>query len=340
LPPLTPRSRPRWLVGAFALAGAALLAWTIRAAGPGAVFKGVRSLGLGFVLVLVLGGFRYTCRAAAWRLCQDVPQQLSYTTAFAAVIAGDAVGNITPFGALASEPAKVLFVSPPLPPRASIASLAIENVFYLATVVVMLAAGTAALLSLSQVGPALRTASFGALIVTIASALTAGWVLGSRRRFLSGLLERIIRLNIGRKYAESWQPRVQGIEDRVFEFRGKHSARVLPIAAIEFAYHVAAVAEIWIVLASITGVRPGVITALLLEYINRTITIAFQFVPMWLGVDEVGTGAVTRALNLGAAAGISLALVRKARIAFWTLAGIAFLARRGISMRAVKTRNL
>jgi len=43
---------------------------------------------------------------------------------------------------------------------------------------------------------------------------------------------------------------------------------------------------------------------------------------MWLGVDEAGTGVVTTALHLGAAAGIGLALVRKARIVVWTGLGL------------------
>jgi hypothetical protein len=72
----------------------------------------------------------------------------------------------------------------------------------------------------------------------------------------------------------------------------------------------------------IAGGSIGFITAFVLEFVNRTITIAFQFVPMWLGVDEAGTGAVATALHLGGAAGIGLALVRKARVAVWTGLGI------------------
>ncbi len=58
--------------------------------------------------------------------------------------------------------------------------------------------------------------------------------------------------------------------------------------------------EIWVTLALIAGEPIGFITAFVLEVVNRTITIAFQFVPMWLGVDEAGTGAVTRLCAWGA----------------------------------------
>ena len=53
---------------------------------------------------------------------------------------------------------------------------------------------------------------------------------------------------------------------------------------------------------------------------------------MWLGVDEAGTAAVTSAVNLGSAAGVSLALVRKTRVVIWTVIGLALLLHRGLSV--------
>jgi hypothetical protein len=221
----------------------------------------------------------------------------------------------------------------------SIASLAVENIFYTMTVAVMLVAGTVSLLWAFQVEAPLRAVSFGVLAVAVAASVAGGWVLVSRRRFLSEALDRAMSWNIGRQSVETWRPRVAAIEDRVYEFVGGHPGRILPIAAVEFGYHAAAIAEIWISLTLITGTPPAPLTALVLEYINRAITIGFQFVPMWLGVDEAGTGAVTHALGLGSAAGISLALARKARIAVWTVVGMSLLARRGISLKAAAARS-
>ena len=90
--------------------------------------------------------------------------------------------------------------------------------------------------------------------------------------------------------------------------------------------------EIWLTLALITGGSIGFVTAFVLEFVNRTITIAFQFVPMWLGVDEAGTSVVTSAVGLGSAAGVSLALVRKTRVVIWTAIGLLLLAHRRLSV--------
>jgi Fe2+ transport system protein FeoA len=52
-----------------------------------------------------------------------------------------------------------------------------------------------------------------------------------------------------------------------------------------------------------------------------------------VGVGEVGTGLVTQILGLGAAPGVTLSIVRKARMGIWSLAGTALLIRRGLTAR-------
>jgi hypothetical protein len=115
---------------------------------------------------------------------------------------------------------------------------------------------------------------------------------------------------------------VTAIENQVFGFASRHPGRLPSLLALEAAYHLTGVMEIWLTMRLITAEPVGFVTAFVLEFVNRTITIAFQFVPMWLGVDEAGTGAVTTALRLGGAAGVGLALVRKARVVLWTGVGL------------------
>ena len=76
---------------------------------------------------------------------------------------------------------------------------------------------------------------------------------------------------------------------------------------------------------------PTLLGAFLLESINRFINVAFKFVPMRLGVDEASTGLLTQVLYGMPALGVTLALVRKARMLVWTGVGIAFLGIRGLT---------
>ncbi len=316
-----------------AAAGAALFVWSIRTVGADAVVEGVRRLGAAFILVVLLGGVRHLTRASGWMLCMEPGERLSLGRAFAAYLAGDSLGNVTPFGFLISEPSKIVLVRNLVTPRSSIAALTVENLLYSATVAVMLVAGTAALLLSFSVPTAIRVASLATLGGALLTTLLVGWVLATRRRLASRTIARLIARGIGGHRLQGRLAHVREIEDRIFGFADRHPWSVVPILAIEAAYHVAAVFEIWVALRFITGSAPSLLTAFVLEYVNRTITIVFQFIPMWLGVDEAGTGLATTVLRLGSAPGVTLAVVRKGRVLAWTALGVALLLHQGLSLK-------
>ncbi|MBK9239619.1 MAG: hypothetical protein IPL75_05025 [Acidobacteria bacterium] len=72
------------------------------------------------------------------------------------------------------------------------------------------------------------------------------------------------------------------------------------------------------------------LNAFLLDTVNRFINVAFRAVPLRVGVDEVTTSGFTEMLGLGSAAGLTLALVRKARMLVWAGVGLGLLGRRAI----------
>jgi hypothetical protein len=325
----------RLAAGLAAVGGAVLFAWSIRHAGADAVLNGVRRLGAGFAVIFLLGGVRHLARTAAWILCLEPPHRLQVTRGFAIYLAGDSLGNVTPFGFLISEPSKIVLLGNEVPPPASIAALTVENLIYTTTVVLMLVAGTAALLLAFPVPRAVSAASVALVAGAIAMSATAAWIVITRRPVLSGAVSHLIRRNVWRRGLEAQLSRVRDIEHRIVAFADRRRRALVPVLALEAAFHASAVLEIWYALGLITGVAPSFLTAFVLEYVNRTITSVFQFVPMWLGVDEAGTGLATSILHLGPAAGVSLALVRKARVVTWTALGMAVLAREGVSIARV-----
>ncbi len=315
-----------------ALGGVVLFAWSMRQAGTSAVVDGIERAGRGIAVILVLGGVRAFVRTAAWRLCLDPEDRLKLGSMFAAYLAGDAIGNVTPFGFLISEPSKIVMVRGRIGVQASVAALTLENLFYSATVVMILVVGTAALLRSFPLPRPLEIAGVFVLVVTSLAAIAAAWILATRRRVVSAGIELLARHRVAPRGLVRRLPEIRQTGDRIFGFVGRRPRAVVPLLLLETIFHVAAVAEIWFALALITGLRPHPLTAFVLEAVNRTITMVFQFVPMWLGVDEAGTAAVTSAVNLGSAAGVSLALVRKTRVVFWTAIGLLVVLHRGLSV--------
>ncbi|HZT75729.1 MAG TPA: lysylphosphatidylglycerol synthase domain-containing protein [Vicinamibacterales bacterium] len=292
------RGRLRAVAVAAGIGGAALFVWSLKTVGVAAVAEAMARLGAGFIVIVALGGVRHLVRASAWRLCFDDPRALPLGWSVAAYVSGDAVGNVTPFGIFASEPSKIVLLRHRLAAGEAIPALALENLFYGLTVVAMLAAGTGALLLAFDVTTQVRTAAL-LIVGGVAGALVAATI------------------------AARWMPR---LVVPLVAFVARHRERLWAIGALEIAYHVSAVFEIWIAVALITGTPPTLLVAFVLEYVNRTITVVFQFVPMWLGVDEAGTGLMASALGLTGATGVALALARKARIAVWTAVGLLLLS--------------
>ena len=109
--PATRPKRQTTAVGLLtAVAGTALFIWLVLRVGPREIGTGFQKIGWGLAWIFLLGGLRFAARAAAWTRCVEPPHRLPFTTAFGAIVCGDALGNVTPFGPLVSEPTKIAYV--------------------------------------------------------------------------------------------------------------------------------------------------------------------------------------------------------------------------------------
>lgn len=323
-----------------ALAGTGLFAWLVWTIGPREIWGGFRQIGWNLGWILLLGGLRFAVRAAAWALCVEPPHRLRLLDAFNAVVCGDAIGNATPLGPLVGEPAKIACVRDRIPVATALTALAIENVFYTLSVAAMIAAGAAALLVVGATSAGIELPAslrqFSEITVAVIAVLfaVAAWVTWKRPAVVDTLLRARHRSVAGSRNGwASKVDRLRAIEREVFTFASRRRAAVLPLIALELAFHALGVAEkhlaLWLILPS----PPSLLTSFIVETADRLITVAFKFVPFQVGVGEVGTGLVTQILGLGAAPGVTLSIVRKARMGIWSLAGTALLIRRGLTAR-------
>jgi hypothetical protein len=104
---------------------------------------------------------------------------------------------------------------------------------------------------------------------------------------------------------------------------------------LQAGYHLIGILEVWFVLSRISAVSATVYAAFLLESISRMITIVFKLIPFLIGVDEAGAKFVTQTLALGAGIGVTLAIIRKGRILFWTAIGMILILKREFSLKEI-----
>jgi len=318
----------------FGLLGLLLFVYFVTSAGVGEIVAGIQRLGLGFLLILAISSLRYVARGWAWTQCVEAPHRLGFRDAFTARIMGDALGNIIPFVSVAvSEPSKAVFVKDRVPLMVGLSALAVENIFYALSVTIFIFCGTATLLLSFTLPKALRYASIGAMVVTLVIVLLGYLLIRREVRFLSGALGYLGRRGIAPKLMSKVVPRAQVLEERVYGFYQRNRRRFLSIFALDLCFHLAGVLEIYTTLSFISPVAPSFRQAFILESVNRIINVTFKFVPLRAGVDEGGTGQVSKVLGFARGIGETLAIIRKGRDIFWSAVGVALIWKRGFSLR-------
>jgi hypothetical protein len=328
MPPLSSR-RPSLTGVLLAAAGLALLVWQVQLVGLDHIADGFRAVGWqGFLAILVLSLFRFTARSLAWitlmaRPGSAEPRMVPLRSATAATISGDALGNLSFLSLLVSEPAKAFYVTRHVPAAEAFAALTAENLFYSVSVAAVILGGTITLLATFVLPDAFRFVVWLSLAVMGGVLALAVWLAHQRpaltvwvRKALRGRLTRLL-------------DKLQGLETQTYSALSTSPARLGTVLACEVAFHAASVTEAWLTLTLLQG-SASLFNAFLLDTVNRLINVVFRAVPMRVGVDEVTTSGFAEMLGLGSPSGLTLALVRKARMLFWAGVGLALLGRRAI----------
>ena len=319
----------------FGLLGLLLFVYFVSRAGTGEIVARIQRLGAGFILILAISSLRYVVRALAWLRCIEQPYQLRFRDAFAARLMGDALGNIIPFLSVAvSEPSKAVFVKDRVPLIVGLSGLAIENIFYTVSVALFIFAGTTTMLLTFSLPKALRYASIGTIAATLIVMLLVCLLIRGRAKFLSRSLGFVGDRGVAPKLIGKLRPRAQSLEERVYGFYEHNQRSFLAIFALEMCFHLAGILEVFVTLSFISPAPPTLTQAFILESVNRIINVAFKFIPLRAGVDEGGTGQVSKVLGFARGIGETLAIVRKGRDIFWSAIGLILIWIRGHRLSA------
>ena len=291
------------------IAGVALFAESLRVMGLDQIISGVSRVGWGFAVVLLLSGAREVARTLAWMQTIEATARPRFRNAFRARLAGEALNTLLPMGIVVGEPTKASLVGDEMSFAAAFKSLVVEFAFYSASLVLLFGAGIAAFAVLKNVALTPSAAAFGAVAAAVAVLVLAG-----------------TRWNVA-------------LRDIVLGFTRRHPGQVRAIIAFEIAYHAMAIAEVYVTLMLISPVRPTLAAAVVLESVNRVVTMLFKMLPLRVGVDEVSSSLFAARVDLNPATGLTLALVRKLRLLFWSAIGLALLVRRSASAAPAMLRS-
>ncbi len=328
------------LAAAFlTLGGVALFAYFVYSVGIAELVAGIERFGLAGLLVILLVFFvRIVIRSWAWTLSVFEPYSLGLRDAVPAVIIGETMSSLIPLGILISGTSKAVAVRARVPLVVGLSSVATENLFYSLTTGIFLIAGGLTLASAfvlddySMVIIYVLLAGLALFLIFLFLMVLRQW------HFASESCEWLFKRGHLRRILENGRLDVRLFENMIYGFYRQYPNRFLPICLLEAFYHILGIFEVWYVLGRLSDVAPSLLTAFLLESVSRMITIIFKLIPFVIGVDEAGAEFVSKTVALTAGIGLTLAIIRKARILFWTLIGLLIMAKRGLSFNDLSSR--
>ena len=321
-----PRRSFVWLQALAFLLGLGLLVYVINRVGVQPLFDALLRIGFGFFAILGLSGLRHFLRTISMRAA--VPREhrrISFRHAFAARLGGEAISFLTFTGPLLGEATKVALLRKRIPLTYGVPALVVDNLLYNLSVVFFVLSGACVMLAWYSLP---RPVYIVLLIIAIVAALgILIAVIAAKRRvmMLTWLIDRLAQLRLSPKVILKRRHHIYHLESKVYDFYKHHPAPFFAMIACNLLAHAASVAEVYLALKML-GFQPQLAQAYIIESLTKVINFAFAFVPGTIGVYEGGTEVILqKGLGFEPAAGLALALVRKAAIVSWTSIGLLVL---------------
>jgi len=318
------------------LLGLGLFSYFVYSVGVHEIAANVEKFGwAGFAIILFLYFARMATRATAWKLSVYEPYALTFRDTMTAVLIGEALSSMIPLGILVSGTTKAVAVRKRVPLVVGLSSVATENLFYSFVTSFFLILGAFVFVRSFNLEPGwaltvdLLIVAMFVVVVVLALMIARQW------HFASETCNWIYEKGFARGILEHGRMQVRLFENLIYAFYRRYPQRFLPIVLCETAYHLIGITEVLLVLSLILEGVPSLLTAFMLESVSRLLTIIFKLVPFLIGIDEAGAQFVAETVGIGAGIGVTLAIIRKGRMLFWTAAGILLIVKRGLSFREI-----
>ncbi|MDX6575846.1 MAG: putative transport system permease protein [Blastocatellia bacterium] len=319
-----------WLQALAFVLGAALLVYVIRKVGVQPIFSALSRVGFGFFFVVAINGMRHVLRTIAMSL--SVPpehRRFTFLQAFAARLGGESMSFLTFAGPLLGEATKVAMLRKRVPLVHGVPALVVDNLLYNLSVVLVIFGGACLMLFAYPVPTVARE-----MLILIASIAFLGLIaaaMATRRRvtLLTNIIDRLGRRGFRPGFLRNRRHHIYRVELTVYSFYKRRRAAFFSMVGLDVTSHMASVVEVYVTLKML-GFVPSVGAAYIIESLTKVINFAFGFVPATIGVYEGGTEIILKSLGFAAAAGVTLAIVRKAAIIFWTVIGVFIITWRAV----------
>lgn len=315
-----------WLQALAFLLGLGLLIFVINRVGVQPLFDALLRIGFGFFIILGLSGLRHFLRTISMRAAVPAEhRRITFRQAFAARLGGEAISFLTFTGPLLGEATKVALLRKRVPLTYGVPALVVDNLLYNLSVVFFVFTGALVMLWWYPLPEGVNLVLVAiALIAALGIAVVA---IAAKRRvmLMTWVIDRLAQLRLSPKVILKRRDHIYHIETKVYDFYKHHPGAFFAMIVCNLLAHATSVIEVYLALRML-GFQPQWAQAYIIESLTKVINFVFSFVPGTIGVYEGGTEVILqKGLGFTPAAGLALALVRKAAIVAWTTAGLLVL---------------
>lgn len=316
----------RWGRLLFVALGLALFVWLFLHIGVRDALEQARRIGWMFLWIFLLGAVPHLLRTVSWffllRPGGDTPP---FRRLFAWWLSGEAISHLS--FSWSGEAYRVVVARPQVDTARGAVAMGLNRAVYSLASLAVAAVGLTMALGLPRLPESLHRAIFVFLI------LFALVVVGVAILLLRSARRRRARVGAANAAApaEETSPSrlrrlIRELRWHIDEMAGQGRAALTWLFAVNVLTALVGVVEVWLILYAL-GERVGFAEALFIESFLKLLSGLAYFVPGNIGIAEGGIVLILNLLDISAAAGLALALIRRARALAWVgVGGLVLLA--------------
>ncbi len=302
--------------------GLTLFVGLLYSVGVGNIFQSLQLVGSGFLILILVSGVRHLLRAVAWMKCIEEGQRkrIGLFELFNVRLAGEAIRYVSFTGPLLGEPSKAALIRKRLPMVHGLSSVIVENLTYTLGAILITISGMALLLVKFTLSSGIKVMGVVITLFMVAAAVIAQRAIARRSFALTRLIQWLGKVT-GKEWFQKKVGGAQSVEENIYDFYNHRGSTFFLVLTLELSAHFTNILEVYLILRFI-GARATVTASFIIEAMMKLVNFVFFFVPGQVGVFEGGNALLLKALGLGLAAGVTLALVEKIRTLAWTAYGL------------------
>jgi len=294
--------------------------------GPGKIWENIKKLTWqNFVFLLFLRFIHSLLRTVSWKIIfEQYERKTSFLYLYAARLAGDAIGYLTPSAQLGGEPIRAVMVNKSNLEK-SFASVIIDKTVEIATQIVFTIIGVIVAITLMPLPGKYKyiliAFVFGAAFFAIFAFIK------QKQGFFIWIVKIFEKLKIKFKFIEKRKAKIKEVDDHISNFYKKHKK----IFSIVFLLH-SFIFLLWTIEIYLTLLFIGAEgTTFIKSYIIVSLgafVVMLPTMPASLGTYEITYVTIFILLSLGTDTGMTLILIRRIIMLLWAGIGLLLMFKR------------